>query len=446
MAREASVRSFWVTAVSICAVASLSACGFGDRDAGLSKSEQEDAARVPVPAADGPKLGVISNLVPVRESPQRKSKVLGYLHAGARVARSVEPFSSQGCPGGWYPIRPRGFVCIDEGATIDLKHPTLQAMALAPALDQPLPYTYARTRNKTPLFERDPGKEDRVREVGELPRRSVLPVVGSWKAKDNGGTELRLGLLTSGAFVKAEDLEPASPSTFQGAELDGSDELRLAFVVKQGVRSWRIEDDVLDKLDKLEFHALLRLTGKFRNLDPNKYWAIEDGRYVRHQDVTVLRPRHVFPDFATGDRKWIDVSVITGTLVLYEGRRPVYATLVSVGRDRTGDPKTTASTALGTFEIVKKYVTTAGVDATRFDQDVHVHDAPWALELSSGQFLHGALWHDRFGIEHGPGNVQLSIADAAHVWRWAEPDLPEGWHVASDTEKNPQKTLVVVRK
>jgi len=41
----------------------------------------------------------------------------------------------------------------------------------------------------------------------------------------------------------------------------------------------------------------------------------------------VIEPRTTFPSFATGDRKWVDVSIKQQALVAYVGRRPVYVTL-----------------------------------------------------------------------------------------------------------------------
>jgi hypothetical protein len=120
--------------------------------------------------------------------------------------------------------------------------------------------------------------------------------------------------------------------------------------------------------------------------------------------------------------------------------------LVSVGRDRFGDPKTTASTALGSFEVVGKQVTAAKLDPRTVDELAEIYDVPWAVELSSGQRLHGAFWHDRFGIEHGPGSVQAAPADAARLWHWVDPELPEGWHGASQILPAAERTLVVIRK
>jgi hypothetical protein len=162
--------------------------------------------------------------------------------------------------------------------------------------------------------------------------------------------------------------------------------------------------------------------------------------------VTLVRERHEFPDFAAGEQKWLDVSVVTGTLVAYEGRKPVYATLVSVGRDRLGAPESTAATARGEHSVVGKHITFAGHDPSTWADGIAVYDAPWSIELSSGQALVGAYWHDRFGIEHGPGNLELSPADAAHLFGWTDPPLPDGWHAMNGTAAGQKAVIVNVRK
>jgi hypothetical protein len=394
--------------------------------------------------ADGPRLGAAANRTPIFERPADSSKQIGYLHAGARVARLEKPYSTEGCSSGWYPIRPRGFVCTDRGATIDMAHPTLVARSLQPQLGEPLPYTYARAEAATIRYERDPARNIAVKEVAKLPKRSAIAVVGSWNAIDTEGARQRLGMMTNGQFVRAEDLKAAEPPSFAGVELGDEVTLPVAFLVKRGVHTFKLDAGEPEKQQELEYHQKLTLTGRFRTLSGIKYWALDDDRWVRHRDVTVVRPRNIFPDFATKDQKWIDISVVTGTLVLYEGRRPIFTTLVSVGRDRLGDPKTTASTALGSFKVIGKQITAVELDPKQLSEQFEVFDVPWALELSSGQWITGAMWHERFGIEYTRGNVELSPADAARVWHWVEPALPEGWHGANAPEG--QRTLVVIRK
>jgi hypothetical protein len=338
---------------------------------------------------------------------------------------------------------------------LDLAHPTLSVMALGPKVDAALPYTYARTRSETPLFERQPGQQDAVREVGKLRRRAGMAVVGSWKAHEPSGAETRLALLTSGRFVRASDLEAAKPSEFTGVELGKQAELPFAFVVKRGVRTFRVNGSDAEKGDLLDYHARLPLSGRFRSLGSVKYWALDAAKrageelWVRHQDVTVVQKRTVFPDFVRDDTRWLDVSVIAGTLVAYQGKTPVFATLVSVARELPATAGDTAPASdgprpipLGAVAIARKSLTFSSTEPAVFGEPFEVQDVPWALELSSGQLLHGAYWHDRFGIEHGAGSFALSPADAARVFRFVGPDLPRGWHGAAGAE-TPQ---VVIRK
>lgn len=447
MARRmlANVR-FGVGALALVVSAGALGCSNKHQDdlPALSKTEEVEIPSVPVPPANGPKLGAVAEVTPVMDRPSTTGKQLGYLHAGALVARAEKPYSTDKCPGGWYPVRPAGFVCAGESATLDLKHPTLVAMAQGPKLDQPSPFVYGRMKSEGPLLERDTDKENAVKEVGKLRRRSIIAVVGSWNAMDPEGKMQRLALTPSGQFVRASDLEPVVASEFKGVELDDKTELPVAFVVKRGIRAWQVEKGEADKLDPLEYHQILKLTGKFRTVGPLKYWGLADGRYARHRDVLVVRKRNAWPDFAQGDQKWMDVSIVTNTLVLYEGRKPVFVTLISTGRDRLGDPKTSASTAQGSFELTGKHVTASKFNPKGIEELFDVYDAPWAIQLSSGQMLIGAPWHDRFGIENGQGQIQLSPSDALRVWHWADPQLPDGWHGIS--QPGEKKVYVVVRK
>jgi hypothetical protein len=426
-------------------------------DVSLSKQRETSAEipKVPVPPENGPKLASIADLTPVLERPATGARRIGYLHAGDRVARAAQPFSREGCADGWFPVRPAGFVCASGSATTDLTHPTLAAMAIQPLLDQPLPYTYARTITDTPLYERDGAHENTVREIGKLKRRSGMAVVGSWTAAVLGNAPERLALLTNGKFVKAADLEAATPSTFHGVELGEKQALPLAFVVKHGVRDFKLDGEDAEQGHDLDVHTRLDLTGKFRTAHGEKFWALSNGRWVRHKDVTTVLARNNFPDFAVEGQKWLDVSVVMGTLVAYEGKRPFFATLVSVGRDTapadaqevpTGEVAQPPATAgLGTFEVRAKHITLVGADPFALRENYQLYDVPWVFELSSGRLAYGAYWHERFGVEHGPGAIELAPADAARLFQWLTPSVPDGWHGVS-TLHGEAKTLVVLRK
>jgi hypothetical protein len=434
----------------------LSSCN-NHGEVALSKRQDPSSGEIPklpVPSQNGPRIASIADRTPVLERPALGARELGYLHAGDRVPRAAEPYSREGCNDGWYPVRPAGFVCASGAATIDLSHPTLAAMAIQPLLDQPLPYTYARTTNDTLLLERDGSREGAVREIGKLKRRSGMAVVGSWTAALPGSAPERLALLTSGKFVRAADLEAAKASDFAGVELGEKVTLPVAFVVKRGVRDFKLDGEDAAQGKDLDVHTRLELTGKYRTAHGEKFWALANGRWVRNRDVTAILARNAFPDFAVDGQKWLDVSVVMQTLVAYEGRRPFFATLLSVGRDpaAAGDGATidvnaslTPGFGLGTFEVREKHVTLVGADPFAAREGYQLYDLPWAFELSSGRLGYGSYWHERFGVEHGPGALELSPTDAARLFQWITPSVPEGWHATSSLHGE-AKTLVVIRK
>jgi hypothetical protein len=207
-------------------------------------------------------------------------------------------------------------------------------------------------------------------------------------------------------------------------------------------------------------HEQLALTGKFRTVHREKFWATENDRWVRHRDVTVVQPRNTFPEFVKDGQKWLDVSVVTGTVVAYEGKKPFFVTLVSVARNPATPPVAEASDdalpsdapasapapfGLGTFEVTAKHVTLVGADPFAPGESYQLYDVPWAIELSSGRLAYAAYWHDRFGVEHGPGSIELAPSDAVRLFHWVTPSVPDGWHATSTPGSEP-KTLVVVRK
>lgn len=412
-----------------------------------SESIKEPEVPVVAVAANGPTLGAVGAETAIVDRPAPSAAVIGTMRAGSIVARSAQPVGNDGCPGGWYGIYPRGFVCVGDTATLDLNHPTLQVMRTRPQLDQPLPYPYVRARQASKRYAWDRSRGAAVRELGPLPAKSGLAVIGSWSALMPDGQLQQLLMTPSGQFVQADAVQEVKSPAFGGAELNEEGPLPLAFVLKRGVRAWKVANGRAQKLGSLRPRSRVELTGKHRSLAGVKFWATNDDRFVRHQDVTLIPKRHVFPDFATGEQRWIDISVVTGAMVLYEGKRPVFATLVSVGPSRQCDGQPSGRharcTQLGTFHVVGKRLTSNQPPDQAFAETMHIEDAPWVLELSSGQWLHGAYWHSRFGVPHGTGHIQASPIDARRVFHWATPELPDGWHSVQATGP---KTIVVVRK
>src|SRR5262249_44816110 len=84
------------------------------------------------------------------------------------------------------------------------------------------------------------------------------------------------------------------------------------------------------------------------------FLRIGDGAWISAREVRhpVLSDPPPEVDAAAGER-WIDVDLENQTLVAYEGRRPVFATIVSTGKGKPGTP---LGTPRGTHRIwIKLY-------------------------------------------------------------------------------------------
>ena len=63
------------------------------------------------------------------------------------------------------------------------------------------------------------------------------------------------------------------------------------------------------------------------------YHEMNDGRWLRANDAAVAETPTEWPTGAKSGKKWIEVSVMDESLVLWEGQKPVYFTLISAGQD-----------------------------------------------------------------------------------------------------------------
>ncbi|PIE05665.1 MAG: L,D-transpeptidase, partial [Sorangium cellulosum] len=170
------------------------------------------------------------------------------------------------------------------------------------------------------------------------------------------------------------------------------------------------------------------LTGRRVRVGSHVYLETHDGTFLREgQRVVVVPQIKNVPGWAKKGRKWIDISILRQSLVAYEGTRAVFATLVSTGADGLGDPEETHSTVRGTFVIHTKHVTST-MDNDEEGDVYDLRDVPYVQYFNQGYALHGAYWHDSFGVPRSHGCINLSPADASWLFAWTEPYVPKGWH------------------
>lgn len=418
----------------------------------------------------------------------------------ARVAAG-----GRGCDA-WYAVEPRGYVCAGVTATLDPSDPAVVALRRdGPDLTSPWPYRYGEAIHPigaprydaipTPAEQRStewelPAHLEAVERARGLPddqrlavakhlvgvdlepagvpapvlfrvspaireaRRMVYPgsTLAWTRAFDVAG---RTFLLTSDhAIVPKDRVRPYPRSSFQGVRLGGGVELPIAYFRKMARPKYRKALDGSFEPTGATWAARswVALTGTEERSGARTFLATrEDGLYADAADATVLRPSTPPPFSDRGDagtKTWIEVSVLGGWLIAYEGTTPVFATLISPGRGGIPypgrDPISTASTPVGTFRVDGKFRIATMVSST--DPNIVHADVQYVQNFHGPHALHGAYWHDAWGEPKSGGCINLSPIDAKYLFEWTDPQVPEGWHGLRSAPELGYATIVVVHR
>jgi lipoprotein-anchoring transpeptidase ErfK/SrfK len=303
------------------------------------------------------------------------------------------------------------------------------------ASHQQLPSFYGEKRTATQLF------------VADMLPRSGFALIGIYQHEGRP-----FGLTTEMALLPLDRMRRVAESSFHGVPL--SEEFTLPIAIVRGRRAKRhtmTPGGAFAPIGKLPRGTSLALTGRSERRRGTKFHEAMDGSWMRADQVVRIDALDELPSYATAKRrkkrkraadesepakakaprprKWIDVSINRQALVAYEGERPVFATLVSTGADGTGDPDKTHSTVQGTFLIHTKHVSVT-MDGDEEGDEFDLRDVPYVQYFKAGYALHAAYWHDDFGTPRSHGCVNLAPKDAAWLFGWTTPGVPDGWHAA----------------
>ncbi|WP_437649138.1 L,D-transpeptidase family protein [Sorangium sp. So ce362] len=89
-------------------------------------------ATSPTVAEEVHELASIARETWIFAEPRWTGRRIGYLRAGAVVARRPEPSGRESCAGGWYRIEPNGYVCIGASATLNIHDLAVEASSRRP--------------------------------------------------------------------------------------------------------------------------------------------------------------------------------------------------------------------------------------------------------------------------------------------------------------------------
>jgi lipoprotein-anchoring transpeptidase ErfK/SrfK len=145
-----------------------------------------------------------------------------------------------------------------------------------------------------------------------------------------------------------------------------------------------------------------------------------------------LQPR---PEGMGTASRWFDADLGEQVLVAYEGDKPVYATLVSSGKNN--------ATPLGNYPVWARVTSITMKSQPYDDKPYFVNMVPWSTFFQAHNAIHGAYWHDRFGSVKSHGCINVSPLDARFVFEWLEPKVPPGWTSLRPVDLRESPTLHV---
>jgi hypothetical protein len=435
------------------------------------------------PEPEPPKVYSVGYVTWIFARPDTGSRKLGMVRTGHGVVLRGDELrpASDGCRRGWRGVEPYGFVCLSHLATLDPQHPIVRAFAeVAAPQSGAFPYRYAFSLG-APMYNRLPseathtavmyrypkpyrlgdwargfedlassepitadgempsfyqnggrapnGSADLVRK--DLPHGSML----SWvRAFEHAG---RVWLVAADlSLVPADRVRAYRSSQFRGIELSEERRLPLAWARLHARPELERTDDgsFRESGESLSTAEPVALTGREARWRRDRYYETSGGRWLRADHVRVARARKTRPEGVGEDTHWVYLSLVEHTLVAYRGMQPVFATLHSPGRGGTHAGKGSVrnyTTPLGGFHVNWKERWGTMSPDHGAPRSFWISDVMWTQYFKQPYALHGAYWHERFGEKLSAGCPNLAPLDAAWLFEFTEPPVPDGWHAAA---------------
>lgn len=447
------------------------------RIAEIDSVSAEEEARLAEIEKNYPLYGLVTGIqLKVTEEPDSDSTLIGWLRIGSRIRLAEERKRTRTCATGWYRVYPFGWACAGQGIEVGSKPPDSD-FAFAPAAkDAALPYRYYFVKESfVPEYYRLPSRieqrdasafADRYLELkenkpktaekflrGELTQESKRPTVvrrylerGFFIAGAAQETRaLRQFVRTvQGSYIQLAQLEERRGSGFHGVDLDEQHRLPIAWAVRtaqpftpkqRADGSWRyVADETSEPFQRLSILPW----EKWERVGESVLHKLKDGRYLKFWFAAVAEQMEA-PEAIAPNEPWVHIDISQQTVVLYRGSTPIYATLASTGLQGHDTP-------IGVFEIRSKHIaeTMSDLGPEAGDERYKIEDVPWTQYLKGSLAVHGAFWHERFGLRRSHGCINLSPLDAHRVFNHTWPEVPEGWHGISTDGTGLRKSKVVI--
>lgn len=139
-------------------------------------------------------------------------------------------------------------------------------------------------------------------------------------------------------------------------------------------------------------------------------------RHIQPEEFDPINPEIM-------DKK-VEINLDTQILTCLEEGVPVFQTRIASGTDYENDEGEVIdfSTQLGTTPIERKRPSRrmrGGAGSLAYD----VNAVPWVSYFSVGAAIHGAFWHNNYGLPRSHGCINVTPDAAKWIYRWSQPYL-----------------------
>ncbi len=355
-------------------------------------------------------IEVVDDGAPVMLAPSSESRRRGTVGAGTRLGFARRVFGAGCSTGVWYETSDQLFICE--------AHVRLSPKAPGPKIDEwsgngsRLPQRYAFIRFDGTRAYAHPSDYFRNDYVEALGKSFGIVVTGEQVYEGVEFIRTRRHYWIERGSVRFVD-----GSAFKGVKLTSGEPLDLAWVSPRPAKVHeRPQGRVVKRLDR---HALVHIEAT------KGAWAkLAGGGWIKTAELAraeLIEP----PEGVRPTDRWIDIDVKRQVLVAYEGTTPMFATLVSTGRNTKQ-----LETPIGTFQIWVKlaYSDMDDIERTDIAKNYSIQDVPWVQFFKGSYGFHAAFWHDDFGRRRSHGCINLSPVDARYLFHFTQPILPPGWN------------------
>jgi hypothetical protein len=215
--------------------------------------------------------------------------------------------------------------------------------------------------------------------------------------------------INPGEYMRAEAVQEALPSGFSGAFFAAPPPAPVGWLINTVQVSAAPGAPPDPAAPYAGRHLFFQVLGVQR-VGEWDWYQIAPGQWVEQRNLAIVPPGA--PPGAPPDV--IAVNTYEQALGVYRGGGLIFATLVSSG-------SRAFPTRPGTFSVWAKF--TYGRMTGAYFEDrrdyYFLEDVPWILYYDGDRALHGAYWHDNFGVKSSHGCVNLSPRDARWLFDFA---------------------------